>query len=291
MTDTLRGLWPDARIVRIVRDPRDVAVSLSVVPFAKDSIVGNLVRIDQDDRASRDRIAADPLAMTLRYEDLVMEPARELGRVCDFIGEPYEPAMLDARGSASEVAAAHEWWKASVTGPITTASVGRWRGSMSADAQRFAELHLAGFLRAHGYDGARDATRELALVPVGDSVGPGNESLLIELARRDTVVVRPSPASPFELHRQPTIVFLGVRGQLDPGHGRPAGRRLAGVAMLVGGLLVRRIGGRPMLWVRRATLRDRRPRDPLELLLVAALRLLARQVPIEAVWRDLPTRD
>jgi hypothetical protein len=162
---------------------------------------------------------------------------------------------------------------------------------MSADAQRFADLHLAGFLRAHGYDGARDAAHELAVVPVADGVGPSNESLLLELARRDTVVVRPAPASPGELHRQPTIVFLGVRGQLDPGRGRPAGLRLAGVVLLVGGLLVRRLQGRPMLWVRRATLRERRPRDLLELLLLAALRVLARQTPLEAVWQDRAARD
>ncbi len=101
MTDILRDGWPEARIVRIVRDPRDVALSLARMPFAKDSVVGNLVRIDADDRASRDRIENDPRAMTLRYEDLVTEPERELRRLCDFIGEEYAPSMLDSRGSAA----------------------------------------------------------------------------------------------------------------------------------------------------------------------------------------------
>ncbi len=59
MTETLRAGWPEAYIVRIVRDPRDVALSLARMPFAKDSVVGNLVRIDDDDRASRDRIETD----------------------------------------------------------------------------------------------------------------------------------------------------------------------------------------------------------------------------------------
>ena len=77
MTSTIRQLWPDARIVRIVRDPRDVALSLAGMPFAKDSLVGNLVRVDQDDRASRASIESDGSAMTLRYEDLVTEPERE----------------------------------------------------------------------------------------------------------------------------------------------------------------------------------------------------------------------
>jgi hypothetical protein len=281
MTDTLRRLWPEARIVRIVRDPRDTAISLSAMPFAKESVVGNLVRIDQDDRASRRRIDADPRAMTVRYEDLVTEPARELERVCAFIGEAYDPAMLESRSSAAGgVAAAHEWWKESVSGPLTTASVGRWRREMSGDAQRFAELHLSGFMREHGYEGAREPRHELAVVPVADAVGPSNEPLLVELARQDTTVVRPAPARPGELHREPVIVFLGVRGQLDPGRGLPPARRLGGALMLVAELLVRRLQGRPARWVRRATLRERRPRDPLEMLVVLALRSLARQVDL-----------
>ena len=278
MTDTLRASWPDAYIVRIVRDPRDVALSLAGMPFAKESVVGNLVRVDQDDRASRGRIEADPRAMTLRYEDLVTEPERELRRVCDFIGEAYEPAMLDSRETAGSVAADHEWWKESVSGPLTTASVGRWREEMSADARRFASLHLAGYLREHAYEDARDAKGEVAVLPGADAVGPHNEALLLELARHDLVVVRPAPATPGDQHRQPHIVFLGVKGQLDPTRGQSAVRRVLGSGMLGVGLLVRRLTGKPMLWVRQATLRDRRGKDPGERLLGVALRIFARDV-------------
>lgn len=287
MTEVLRRLWPEARIVRIVRDPRDVALSLAGLPFAKDSVVGNLVRVDQDDRGSRDRIAADPLALTLRYEDLVTEPERELRRICAFIGEAYEPGMLDSRESAADVAAEHEWWKAAVSGPLQTSSIGRWQREMSADAQRFATLHLAGFLREHGYEGARDARREVAVVPVADAVGPTNEWLLLELARRGAVVSRPAMQTPRELRRREALLFLGVRGQLDPCRGQRAAWRVVSVAAL--GLLLasRRLRGRPIGWVRRATLRPRRPRDPVEMLLALQLRLLARQVSLEEAWEDL----
>jgi len=196
MTDTLRQLWPEAYIVRIVRDPRDVALSLAGMPFARDSVVGNLVRVDHDYRASRERIESDPRAMTLRYEDLVTEPERELRRVCEFIGEAYEPGMLDSRGTAGNVAAEHEWWKASVSGPLQTSSMGRWHEQMSADAVRFAALHLAGYLREHDYEGAADARGEVALLPAGDAVGPNNEALLLDLARRGLVVQRPVPTTP-----------------------------------------------------------------------------------------------
>ena len=60
--------------------------------------------------------------------------------MCEFLGEDYEPAMLDSRDTAANVAAEHEWWKESVSGPLNTASVGRWRTDMSADARRFAGL-------------------------------------------------------------------------------------------------------------------------------------------------------
>lgn len=283
MTDTLRELWPDAFIVRIVRDPRDVALSLAGMPFAKDSVVGNLVRVDSDDRASRERIEADPRAMTLRYEDLVTEPERELRRICAFIGEEYESGMLDSHDSASQVAAEHEWWKESVSGPLSTRSVGRWQREMSADAKRFAALHLARYLREHGYEGAREPRAEVAVLPGADAVGPRNESLLLELARRDLVVLRPAPGSPLAQHRQRHLLFLGVKGQLDPTRGQPAVRRAAGAVAMGTGSLVRRVQGRPLLWVRRATLRDRRARDPAERLLALLLRLLAREVTLQEV--------
>ncbi len=223
--------------MRIVRDPRDVALSLAGLPFAKESVVGNLVRVDQDDRASRDRIAADPLAMTLRYEDLVTEPERELRRICDVRrrGATSPPCSIRGR-SAAAVAADHEWWKAAVAGPLTTASVGRWRREMSADAQRFAALHLADFLREHGYEGARDAAHEVAIVPGRGRVsGPHNERLLLELARRSAVVraTRSRRASRSSTPRR-DLVFLGVRGQLDPSRGRPIARRAHLVASASG---------------------------------------------------------
>jgi hypothetical protein len=286
MTDTLREGWPEACIVRIVRDPRDVALSLARMPFAKDSVVGNLVRIDEDERASRDQIEADPRAMSLRYEDLVSEPERELRRVCEFIGEEYAPSMLESRQTAAGVAADHEWWKESVSGPLNTASVGRWRTEMSADARRFAGLHLADSLRHYAYEGAEDARGQVALVPVGAAVGPNNEILLLELARRGLVVQRPSPSGRRQLHEaqgQRRLVYVGTKGQLDPSRGAAVLLRVAAAGVTAVGLVVRRVQGRPVLWLRRNTLRPKRTRDPVERLLAPLFRAFAREVPLDEV--------
>jgi hypothetical protein len=188
--------------------------------------------------------------------------------------------MLDARSTAANVAAEHEWWKGSVAGPLTTASVGRWRTEMPTDVQRFAALHLAGFLRRYGYEGAHDPRRVVGVVPVADAVGPANEHLLLDLARRDAIVARPAPRTPAELHRQADLAFVGVRGQLDPCRGQGAARRVVSVAALAGGLLVRRLQRRPILWVRQATLRRRRPNDAAEAATALLLRALARQLTV-----------
>lgn len=276
--DSLRQLWPDGRIVRIVRDPRDVALSLAGMPFAGDSLVGNLVRIDQDDRASRDFLARDGRSFSLRYEDLVAEPERELRRLCEFLGEAFEPAMLE-RGEAVEgVAADHEWWKRSVSGPLDLSRMGRWPAAMPPDVQRFAALHLAEYLTEHGYPEPRPAAGRVAIVPVADAVGARHEDLLLGLARRDLVVERPAPRSAADLRSQEGLIFMGVRGQLDPVRESAPLRRAASLLLLAALLVERRASGRPVLWVARATTRARRASDPGELLVVTLLRLLARRV-------------
>ena len=110
--------WPGARIVRIVRDPRDAAVSLTRVPFGTPSLLTNLSVLARMNEAAADFYRESRQALTVRYEDLVAEPEQELRRVCDFVGEDYEPGMLEDRSGATGVAAAHEWWKGDATGPI-----------------------------------------------------------------------------------------------------------------------------------------------------------------------------
>jgi hypothetical protein len=151
---------------------------------------------------------------------------------------------------------------------------------MSADARRFAALHLAAYLREHGYEGALDADAEVAILPGADAVGPNNEAILLELARRRIAVARPAPATPTLQHRQEHLVFLGARGQLEPARGRSALRRAVAMIMLGSGLAIRRLRGRPVLWIRRTTLRTRRDGDPAERMLAILLRVFARQTDL-----------
>jgi hypothetical protein len=285
--ETIREAWPEAFVVRIVRDPRDVAVSLTGMPFAEDTQVGNLVRIDYDDRRSRHFFATDARAMTLRYEDLVTEPVRELGRVCDFIGEDYEPGMLDRSDSATGVTAEHEWWKGSVGGALDTSRVGRWHTEMPPDVQHFAALYLARYLDGHGYEGALRPRARVALVPIGDAVTARDEDLLLDLSRHDLGVVRPSPRRASDLRRYRRLVFVGARGQLDPWRNGSAIERVLNSVGLATLLLVRRLKRRPVRWVRETSRRERFDSDPVEVVIASLLYLFARPVDSDTVAEEI----
>jgi hypothetical protein len=121
------------------------------------------------------------------------------------------------------------------------------------------------------------------LVPTGAEVGPTNEVLLLELARRGMVVQRPVPADMNALHAAQgdgRLLYLGTRGQLDPSRGQAVPRRVLAASFTALGLALRRVTGKPFLWLRCNTLRPKRPRDPIERLLAPLYRALAREVTL-----------
>jgi len=153
--DLLRGLFPGAKFIHLIRDGRDVA--LSVLDTWGHRAHVDLVfaartwqrRITQ---ARRSTAGFDPKhALELRYEDLVVEPEEQLRRVCHFLGEDFHPKMLDFRLSAEESVPTGGFHDA-VRNPLTTSRVGRWRREMSPGDLRVFEAIAGSTLEAVGYE-------------------------------------------------------------------------------------------------------------------------------------------
>jgi len=266
--------WPEARIVRIVRDPRDAAVSLTKVPFGTPSLLTNLSVLARMNEAAADFYRESSAAMTVRYEDLVATPERELRRICAFVGVEYEPGMVEDRRGSTGVAASHECLSRS----------GRWRSEMPPEVQHYAALNLGDLLEEHGYGEAVLPARKLAIVPAGDALNARYDDVLLRLAAADVAVRRPIPKTIDELHLQEPLVFFGVVGQLDPDRSRSAGERVIDIARLGLLLLTRRLQGRPVVWVRRLSLIRRHPNDGGERFIARMLQVLA----VSAEAEDLP---
>jgi len=89
-------LFPNARYIHLVRDPRDVARSTVEMGWSGNPYhgVGHWIATEKDFEGLAEQVEGERI-LTLLYRSLMLEPARELSRVCAFIGVDYDPAMLD----------------------------------------------------------------------------------------------------------------------------------------------------------------------------------------------------
>jgi hypothetical protein len=102
----LHGLWPKARFVHIIRDPRDVCLSLLDWPGGErtagqfgtwhlDKAVSSALYWRYSVAMGREAGLALPAGLyhETRYEELVATTEAELMRLCEFLDLPFDPAM------------------------------------------------------------------------------------------------------------------------------------------------------------------------------------------------------
>lgn len=151
--------FPDAKFIHLVRDARDVVASRLRMPWSVGShlaIAREWRRIMETHHALQGQVPAESY-IEVRYESFVAQPEEQTRRICDFLGERFEPEMMavecgSAPDSRSRAFAAREaTWKEKASGEITQASVGAFRRELTprqiAGIQREAgaQLERAGY--------------------------------------------------------------------------------------------------------------------------------------------------
>src|SRR3954452_12565183 len=150
--DELRRVFPEARIVNLVRDGRDVALPLLRVPYGPANVWAAAHQWRDAICAGEDaeRLGADLL--TVRYEDLVAAPETAIPAVCAFLEIGYRPEMPAVEESPPElIAAGQEAWFRELYGGISANSVGKWRRQMSRSDIALFESIAGAELERHGY--------------------------------------------------------------------------------------------------------------------------------------------
>jgi Sulfotransferase family len=165
-----RGL-PEARFIHLIRDGRDVALSLSEVSWGPGGIADAARKwVEELTRARRRARRLVPgTYMEARYEDLVADPERVLRRVAEFVALPWDDAMLAYHERAGErmrevvrelrplgggtITAEERARQHELVGlPPSTSRAGRWRSEMSpADREAF-ESVAGSLLGELGYE-------------------------------------------------------------------------------------------------------------------------------------------
>jgi hypothetical protein len=164
-------LLPEAHFVHLIRDGRDVALSVRPLWFSPgttiEAIAGDWAR---HVRIAREQSRSCAHYLEIRFEDLVRDTTAVLRRICDFLALPYQSRMeryfetardrLDevqtrrrADGSVvigkTERIAMQRW----TTEPPSPSRIGRWRREMSNDERRRFAAVAGDLLDELGYAG------------------------------------------------------------------------------------------------------------------------------------------
>lgn len=158
--DVLRRLFPRCRVVHLVRDGRDVALSNRNVDWG----IRSLPRVASDWRWKT--VLAHKVGALLgddyclvRYEDLVREPAATLARIADFLGVAYDACMLRyaEHGEARMPVDSLRWHRNSVR-PPDVELVEQWKARMRASDRILFEQCAGDALALFGYPLERRAS-------------------------------------------------------------------------------------------------------------------------------------
>ena len=157
---TILPAFAGVRVINMVRDGRDVALSYKKAFFGPKHVFPLARRWEQYLAAAEQARAylGDDSFYQLRYEDLVLDPERELRRVCAFLGEEFEPLML-AYHQAQNTAHSERRNANNLRCPVMSNNVGKWRTEMTDRELRIFEALGGAGLERCGYARALERPR------------------------------------------------------------------------------------------------------------------------------------
>jgi hypothetical protein len=152
----IHDIFPGAQFLHIIRDGRDAALSM-LEKYERDEYhvdiffaARNWVRRIRSAQSAGSRIGPK-LYYELRYESLIDDPEGELRAVCAFLGESYEPGMIEYHRTARERIPADSHFFSNVRNPLSRQRVGRWQLGMDMADQRLVQRVAGKLLVELGY--------------------------------------------------------------------------------------------------------------------------------------------
>jgi LPS sulfotransferase NodH len=137
--DRIPVLWPDAKLVFLVRDPRDVVRSYIQLGWGRSpyTTLEPWVRAHRAWQDLQEQVPAS-LRLEVQYERLIRDAVPELSRICEFIGTEYDEAIFDYVANSSFE-------------PPDRALTEQWRRKLSDRDIQLTELRAGDLLRHYGY--------------------------------------------------------------------------------------------------------------------------------------------
>jgi hypothetical protein len=219
----IQGYLPEARFIHLIRDGRDVAISVLKQDWGPQSIEAAAEKWRSRVLRARSQSPYLGFYMEVQFEDLVVHTERELRRICEFIELEFHPDMLGYHETAEErlqekaraLPRAHGEAQsaekrlashAKTFEPPNPDHIGTWKKRMSPE-DRAAFEALAGDLLADlGYElSAPEADEEEVHVPKRGMRLPRPARRVISVAKQVTGI-----QPPVEDTREPAPFLIGA---------------------------------------------------------------------------------
>jgi hypothetical protein len=153
--DQIFASYPNARIIHIIRDPRDrYASALTRWKVSRGGIgAGTAMWLFSMNLAKKNQKRYPNQYMILRYETLANHPEPTLRKVCAFIGEKYTPIMLSMQGAEEfrDEGGNSSYGQQHEPGQISTRSIGKFRNVLSQRKIAFMQLLARHEMFAYDY--------------------------------------------------------------------------------------------------------------------------------------------
>jgi hypothetical protein len=127
--------FPDAKVICVLRDGRDVVRSLLDTPWA---IPNNprrlrLFCIRWNDAAEQTLYYQKTLSpdrfMTVKFEDILRQPRSKLEQICAFLGEEFELTQLEPAQPSNVIPGWEKQWKSKASEMLDPGRIEAWRKS------------------------------------------------------------------------------------------------------------------------------------------------------------------
>src|SRR5579872_3096672 len=146
----IRQLYPDANLLVLYRDGRDVALSLSKTPWMCGGLyVSFIVWLYYQHLIMQVRERGIPNVFFARYEDIVANPEKEFTSILNFLELPFEPLVTEGYGNSEGIPPREYAWKANALQKINSSRVGQFRNELSwtqiAILERLGQQTLSSF--------------------------------------------------------------------------------------------------------------------------------------------------
>jgi hypothetical protein len=151
----INDLFPTAQFVHIIRDGRDVARSVIKLPWGPNDIIEAATWWNDYVWVARrmGAILGKERYTEVLYENLVRAPEAELQRLCRFLGEPYDPGMLQyhkhADGLIPQQRRSQHY---NVDAPPLAARAQAWKREMSPTDVKLFSRYAHRMLKELGYE-------------------------------------------------------------------------------------------------------------------------------------------